>query len=293
MENMNCKKCGAPLTPADLFCRNCGAAVEEVNAQINEEVNDVNYVEKNNVSSQNYGNSMPINNGYAQTSEQNATYPTQQVVYKKKNNVPIIVGIVAVAVVVLSIILVPMILNGNNVNNGTNNGNGGNDNETPLAVATYKVNFAGFTLSVPDDIVYKVSGETLMFSDENGSWIAELNFKDLNYNKIRSNRVLLQGFFETGGLNVKPAELKSFNNKEYITLEAIEKDTNVILGITRINSIKCAVVAVYNLDNTFDYDLLKKISSIIASAKYDDASNSISVEPEINFDLDGLSELEK
>lgn len=27
---MNCKKCGAPLNPADKFCQNCGQAVEEV-----------------------------------------------------------------------------------------------------------------------------------------------------------------------------------------------------------------------------------------------------------------------
>ena len=48
-KKMNCKKCGMPLTAEDLFCKNCGASVNQLNAQPNQNLNPMNDVGTNNI----------------------------------------------------------------------------------------------------------------------------------------------------------------------------------------------------------------------------------------------------
>ena len=107
---MNCKKCGLPLDANDKFCKNCGASVEEVNAQSNQNYNNVN--------------SMSQNNGAMFNPNQGMSYSYQSVNNtSKNNNILIILAIVLVVVIaVLAIVFVPKVLNrGNTITNNNSN----------------------------------------------------------------------------------------------------------------------------------------------------------------------------
>ena len=301
---MNCKKCGSPLTAEDQFCKNCGASVNEVNAQPTQNYNTINNAGTtpvNNVSTQNYNNanSMPTNNGYGTmpTPNQNMPYPSQQSNNSSKSNMPIIIiGIVAVlAIVILAIVLVPKFLNGgNNGNSGNNSGSGtvntGGNTVTPTSSSTYKVNYGGFTFKIPDNMMYEVSGDELMLGDEDGTWVVELMIADGSFNQIKNNKSMLQSYFQQNGFTSKPAEVKSLGGSEFVTLEMAKSGVNFVGAYAKLNSMKTAWMIAYNQDNSYDYDILKNMASIISTATYNDASNSIATTPKFNFNINELSE---
>ena len=283
---MNCKKCGSPLAADDRFCKNCGAAVEEVNAQpsitsVNESVPTQNV--DNNV------NNQPVNTNVNTNMNANVSNNNGN----KNKNFLIIAGVAIVVIVVLCVFMVPKFLG---------NSNGKKESENPIgespatpvpsseATSFYKVNFKDFTFKIPDNLVYDVSESELLLGDEDGTWIVELSVGDGNFSLVKSNKANLQSYFQQNGFTSKPAELKNISGSEFVTLEMAESGTNMLAAYAKLNSMKIAWMITYNQDNDYDYDILGKMASIVSTATYNDASSSIAPEKKFNFNMDEISE---
>ena len=77
----------------------------------------------------------------------------------------------------------------------------------------------------------------------------------------------------------------------FITLELTKSGTNALLALTKANSMNVFGLTIYNIENEFDYDLLKTLSTILKEAEYTGASNSMSTFE--NIDMSGISSLAK
>mgnify|MGYP004659272673 FL=1 len=278
---MNCKKCGLPLDANDKFCKNCGASVEEVNAQSNQNYNNVN--------------SMSQNNGAMFNPNQGMSYSYQSVNNtSKNNNILIILAIVLVVVIaVLAIVFVPKVLNrGNTItNNNSNTSNNGINNVSTTSKSVYKVNFANFTFKIPDNFKYELSDGAMFICDESEQeWCVILDVLDSSYEQIKNNRSSLQVSAQQNGYTAKAAEVKTLGGVEFVTIEVSIEGVNNVMAFSKLNSMYVAAIDVYTQDNTVDYDILKNVSSIISTATYNDVSNGISMPSKVDIDMKKIVE---
>ena len=278
---MNCKKCGLPLDANDKFCKNCGVSVEEVNAQSNQNYNNVNSMSQNNGAMSNQNQGMP----YSYQPVNNTS---------KNNNTLILLAIVlVVAIAVLAIVFVPKILNGGNTTttNNSNTTNNGINNVSTTSKSVYKVNFANFTFKIPDNFKYELSDGAMFICDESGQeWCVILNVLDSSYEQLKNNRSRLQVSAQQNGYTAKAAEVKTLGGVEFVTLEASIEGINSIMAFSKLNSMYLAAIDVYTQDNTVDYDILKNISSVISTATYNDVSNGISMPSKVDIDMKKIVE---
>ena len=219
------------------------------------------------------------------TPNQNMSYPFKQANSTSKSNMPkVVIGVVAIiAIVVLAIIIVPKFLN-----------NGNSENASSItSKSTYKVSYGGFTFKIPDNLMYEISNDELIIGDEDGTWMVELMIVDGSFNQIKNNKSMLQSYFQENGFTAKPAEVKSFGGSEFVTIEMSKSGVNFVGAYAKLNSMKTAWFIAYNQDNTYDYDIFKNITSIISTATFNDASNSIATTPKFKFNINELSKFAK
>lgn len=272
---MNCKKCGAPLSVGDQFCKSCGASVsaESNNIGTNNIVNNtVNESLSNSQSTWNQANqsssyhSMSNNNG---NSGNNAKY--------------IILGVVVVAIIIALVLAFYFVFGNSSPKEG--------DNPNPDAVQTsnkssYKVNFKGFTFSIPDDLIYEVSGDLLFIGDELGTWMAQVEVEQGSFAQLSANINQLQPVLQQSGYTVSAAEEKILGGLQYITLEINAGGQNAIVGLAKVNSMHFAAVTALNLDNEFDYSILETVAPIINSAELSETTTNM--EASTNIDMSGI-----
>lgn len=296
---MNCKKCGALLSAEDQFCKNCGERVAEVSNNFMGENN--NHITDNNVSNQpniNMNYQTPIQNNdvlnQPNMSYQSPVQNTNLNFKNKKNDNTVLYIIIGVLVVVLIVVSVFFSLkfkkynnnetgnNTNNVNNNNgssnsnNNSNNNNSGETIVPASSYKVKFSNFTFSIPDNMIYEVETNALYISDQDETWVVQLYIGDGNFSQIKSNSSSLQSYFMQNGIQAKPAEEKVINGNEYVTIELIEDDINMVGAYAKLNSNKFAWLLAYNQDNEIDYSIIEKIAPILTSGVYENSSYNIS-----------------
>ncbi len=159
--------------------------------------------------------------------------------------------------------------------------------------SVYKVKLDGFTFSIPDSMMYEEADGELLIGDEAGTWVADLLVADGNYNQLKNNKGQLQSYFQQNGFTANPAEVKSLGGTEFITIEMVKGGVNLLGAYAKLNSMKTAWIAIYNQANTYDYDLLTKMASVISTAAYSDTSNSIAANPNIKFNMDEMSQFAK
>lgn len=292
---MNCKKCGSPLVENDRFCKNCGAAVENTSSF---NMNMGGVVPNNNPANiggtnYNYNNNTPINNGYQPVNQQQPSWANSYNTQANYNsNIPknnstkfIIIG------VVLAIAIFAAIVVGISFSNKDNSSNpSGSDVDDNIASNdNYTVKFKGFTFKIPTDLVYEAESDAILLGDEEGSWAAYLEVVKGSYNQFLKNKNKLQSIYQQNGYKASSAVEKTIGGMAYITLEVSKGGTNAILGLAKANSMYAFGVTAFNQDNEFDYDLLKELSGILSSAKYDGDSNNISGFEKIDMNI--ISEL--
>lgn len=274
---MNCSKCGAPLMENDQFCRNCGASVNEENAQ--------------NV----------MNNNYQQAYNQ-PMYNQQP----QNNNMKfmIIVGILVIGIVAI-IVAIIFGLNNNNknsVNTGLNNSNITNesvnkDNNSDSDATTvkknsgYKVKFNGFKFEIPTDLIYENAENSIVVGDEDGTWTAYIEVIEGAYNQIVTNKNKLQGVYTQQGYKASSAVEQTIGDMPFITIELSKSGLNAVVGIAKANSMNLFGITTYNVSNEFDYDVIKILADILSTAEYTGETNNISTFEKI--DLTGISSVAK
>ncbi len=231
----------------------------------------------NNVQS-NYPNNSGMHNGYNMPSP-------------KSNNVGKYVGIAAGLVVVVALILLVQSLffkgKDDNPNGGTNNP-GLVQNPSNI----YKVNFKGFTFSIPDNYVYEESGGTLIIGDEEGTWATLIELEEGSFAQLKTNKSQLHTMLQQFGYTASLAVEKKLAGVEFITMEISSGGENAIAAFAKANSMYFIGITAMNKNNEFDYKLLEKIAPILKSAKLNSsATNNLS--SQIKLDMKGFSELVK
>lgn len=306
---MNCKKCGYPLTENDQFCKNCGASVNEVNAQNNvgnlaNEVNAQNNVGNltNEVNAQDEFNqeispilkSTPMQeqsiNNYQQPMNGYQSNHSPQPIYnqrpKNNNAKPILIGI---GVAVLGAIVLFLVLGKSNTGEILGTGSKNNDGSIVNTNSTYKVKFKGFTFKIPTNLVYEQKEDYIIVGNEEDTWATMIEVFKGSFNQLQANKSQIQSNYQRQGYIASEAIEKTLQGVNYITVELSKNGANYLIGYAKANSMNVIVIDAFNIDNEFDYDLLKKMSSIISTAEFDDTTNNISTFEKI--DMRGISEL--
>lgn len=290
---MNCKKCGSPLAENDQFCKNCGAVVNETSVpNMNIAGNDVNYTAfTNHIDSQaeqTMNNSMNNQTAWANSYNSQPTY--NQMPQKNNENIKfIIIGIIIAVAVFAGIIMIGMFSDDKETLNSGISSNGGNSSQ--VNNSAYSVKFKGFTFKIPTNLVYETGTDSIVLSDEGGTWATYIEVVKGSYSQMLANKNQLQGVYQKMGYTSSAAVEKTIGGMPFITLEISMSGTNALLGLAKANSMNLFGITAYNLDNEYDYNLLETVSSILSSAEYTGETNNMSVFEKV--DMSGLSELAK
>ena len=320
---MNCKNCGANLNETDKFCQNCGAPVQNVAQNINQnsEGNSFTYERPTNQPQSNVQQShnqqlnyRPQNN-YGASNQRNMGGNMGD----KKTMVPSLAVIIAVTFLI-ALIIICFFVTSSKKNpaqsvNAVANTSVTPNNTVPAPVATatptpsiqvdpvsngrssgYKVSFGGFDLVIPDTLIYEVmetdGGEkVLAICDTNQTWlvqstIEECPFQTLKQNKSQLNSVLSESMASVNP-TVSPATVEEINGVECIVLEADLAGTKELCVFVGLNSMYTMIMDVFSIDNEFDRSILKEIVPIIKSAEYTGDKSFIKSENKIDHEKIG------
>lgn len=234
---MNCQRCGATLSNEDQFCKGCGSAV--VQSSISESTNVSNVQPM-------YGQPIesPINYGM-----NNYNKPIK----KANNMITIIIGLAILSMVIaLGVFVIA---------------NKPSEKEN-VVVSTYKVNFRGFTFSIPDNYEYENKATSLIISDEEGTWNAEFVIVAGSYSNVVKNKNQVKINLETRGYKASDFIEKTIDGKSFLISEISKNGSNATVAYTKANSNYVFGIVAINIDNTIDYDIIKKFVPIINSATY-------------------------
>lgn len=280
---MNCKQCGFPVSENDQFCKNCGAVVvipnetEVVNESVNEMVNASNEVVTQEMTPQVTNENVGVTPVEVKPEE---SVPVEQTVpvapESKPNNAKyILIGVIAIAVIAAVVIV---ILNRKPKEEPVP------QEETKVVVKDYKVNFNNYKMTIPGDLIYEKSGEQLLVGDEKETWIAVLEFGDINFNTLKNKKSTLKPAFEKHGYTCTEAEEKTIGGVEFITLEATSGSEKAIIGYTKINAMHALCITAYNVNGTIDYKIIESLSSLIKSIEYDENAKGMNYNQKIIID---------
>ena len=288
---MFCNKCGSQLTENDQFCKNCGATV---NAQ--EENNNVGTPAVPTIVDSREEAVQPAitasepaksevtpvvqKDDSLETPIQPATpsvtpVQAQPVVQQPKANNSIkyiVIGVVAVVA-----LFAAMKIFGSNNNGGAGGGTGTEPTVVPAVQSTYKVNFKGFRFEIPDNLIYKEDGSTLLVGDSDDTWLASFGVVSGDFNKVKANKEKLASIAQSHGMECKNIQVKTFEGVEYVSMECSKSGNSEIVAYAKINSMNCVAMDIFNKSYTIDYDLFKEVSPIVKSITIaDDAQTNIS-----------------
>ncbi len=270
---MNCPKCGAMLKPGDAFCTNCGTAVNNssnnmggmnnnpINTGMNQQVNSTqptnnfqqpmpNY---NNQPNGNYGN---VNNNMNKSNQNN-------------NMIFAIVGIVLLVAIALGVYFFFI---------------KGKDEDLALSTTAYKVDVAGYTVSIPDDLIYQQQDGDLVIANQDNTWAAMLFIEQTPFSQLKNNMNQLPIILQSQGCTAKTPEIKTIKDVEYLTMEVSKDSENHLVVYAAIDSMNLVGLDIVNIEsNDFDYDLLKELTPIVKSIKT--ASSTNAIKSDYNFVL--------
>jgi uncharacterized Zn finger protein (UPF0148 family) len=215
-----------------------------------------------------------INNNITSTpissNQNNNTINTYSSSDKKKGSLlPIIIVVAIILVGVIGLFAGKMLFDDND-NNKDNNSNI-NQNVSK----TIKINFEGFTLSLPVDYMYEVKDNTLYLGDEEGTWVTELYIIDGSYNNVLSNKAMLKTQLEKSGYKASEAAVKNLGSIDWITSEVSVGGQNGIIGYSRATATKVFGALGYTTENNFDYDTLEKLGKVLSTFEYSEQSTNI------------------
>lgn len=295
---MNCKRCGAPLVENDRFCKSCGATVNGISAQNNIGGSQSAFAQYNNVQ-QPMNNGMggqPVNNYQQPMNNYTNSYnsqPRYNQPTKRNNTNLVLIGVAAAVVVIVVVAVILKIALG-----GKTKGKSGIEpeiivpkvepKEEPNEVKNYTFKFEDFTFKIPTDIVCEAYDGGFILYDEDYTWYTYIVVKEGLYNVALTNAYTgnLESSLQQAGVTTGAAVEKNIGGADCIIMEASSYGKNVILAISKANSMNCFVLEVYNCNNEFDYDLLETVLPILSSAEFNDATNNMSI-----FDGVDLSEI--
>lgn len=303
---MKCSNCGTELGENDVFCPKCGTAIQKKGG---------NNMQNNNGEMYNYDRpvNQQINNNAQRPNTQNYGQPNmygQQYgnnggngsVVKTCIIIVIIVAILAaVGFVIYSI--VSAVNKNNNRSDITNNPTSistpsttqtsNNDygttttSSTQRNASTYKVNYGGFKLYIPDDLIYQMdaTNDAINIGDALSTWVAQMSIQQLPFQQLKQNKSYLSSYFSeylsSYNATVSNATVENIDGIEFIIMELKVAGTNELMGLAQLNSMYTACLEVANENNDFDRNVLKNLTSIIRTAEFSGDSKNLEVKGNI------------
>ena len=239
-----------------------------------------------------------INNNQSSSSSYNQQPIKNNLNQKNNKNLLIIIGVVVVVLLIIILFLVVnsnrdnKLNNNNQVNeNNNNNNNENDDDQTSVSNSNYKVNYQGFSLEIPDNLLYSNKNNILFIGDESDTWLVQFEISEGSFDKLKANKNQLKTVFNQNGFEASDAIEKTYSGINYIISEVSTGGENALIAYTKANSMNFVALTIYNQNNDFDYSLLEKMSPIISSLKYVGESNHL--QPNISFNASIVGEIAK
>lgn len=297
---MKCSNCGTELGENDVFCSKCGTTIEKKGGN-NMQNNDgemynydrpVNQQINNNAqrpNTQNYGQQYGNNSGNGS-------------VVKTCIIIVIIVAILAaVGFVVYSIVSAinknsnkseiannPTSITTPSTTQTTNNDYGTTTtSNTQRSSSTYKVNYGGFKLYIPDDLIYQMdaTNDAINIGDALSTWVAQMSIQQQPFQQLKQNKSYLSSnlseFLSSYNATVSNATIENIDGIEFIIMELKVAGTNELMALAQLNSMYTACFEVANENNDFDRNVLKNLTSIIRTAEFSGDSKNLEVKGNI------------
>lgn len=213
-----------------------------------------------------------------------------------KNIIFIILGIIVVVVIgVLSFLAFGNKSGNNSASSNTTNNGESTVEPTPIASNSYyKVNYGGFTFSIPDNLQYYEEDGYLILANGEDTWEAGLQVLEGSFDVMKSKLNQIGSAMSNQGYTVNNVQNKTYNGVNFITMEAVIEGTNQLLVYAKLNSMYVTGLNIINIDNEYDYNTLNDIASVIKNATYNSGSNNIKGDVMKNkVKLDSIASLAK
>lgn len=303
---MKCSNCGTELGENDVFCPKCGTAIQKKggsnmqnnNGEMYNYDRPVNQQINNNAqrpNTQNYGQPNMYGQQYGNNGGNGSVVKTCIII------VIIVAILAAVGFVIYSI--VSAVNKNNNRSDITNNPasistpsttqTSNNDygttttSSTQRNASTYKVNYGGFKLYIPDDLIYQMdaTNNAINIGDALSTWVAQMSIQQLPFQQLKQNKSYLNSYFSeylaSYNATVSNATVENIDGIEFIIMELKVAGTNELMGLAQLNSMYTACLEVANENNDFDRNVLKNLTSIIRTAEFSGDSKNLEVKGNI------------
>ena len=309
---MNCMKCGANLGENDMFCPVCGTPVQKTgtngvgmqNAGMNynyegntngqpnyAQPNSYGYDNNNNMNynnnNMNYNNNMNSNNVNNNINNSNNKSSGNNTV-----KICVIVIIVVAVLVALGFIgyAVSKAINkkADNKDVGETPSTSNSQSENPGSVtqisnkrtSSYKVNYSGFNIYIPDDLIYEMaSNGAINIGDNLSTWVAQLSVQKTPFQQLKQRKNQLSSYLSEylASFNAKTSNvtLEKIDGIEFLILEIDLVGTHELLAIAELNSMYSAFFEIVNENNDYDRETLKNLTSIVETSEYEGDTKSI------------------
>lgn len=301
---MNCKRCNAPITQEDTFCKSCGNNLkEQVNVGMtNSDPTPVNPIH------QEFGNATVNTPSVQQVAPQQPSYPNYNNTpnnynygNNNKNNNTMVIVMGVILLIALGIIVFLVFFNkGDNNNNDTANNNGGNDTSYVANNEWYETTFLDFKIEVYKDWQYAYSNEHKAFAVVNSRedfamFVAPL---DQTYQQtINGKSTIIGNMKYYYGLNYKKDYEKTISNKKIYIIEGTDDEGGYgALAFTQLDTTRIIVAIIgAETESSFNSSLDQFLRSVANVKSNSGLANNLkpSNNLEANFDgfkLDGGTE---
>lgn len=249
------------------------------NNQPLQQVSNINN-EENNVTQQPINVEQPVTTNTTLKDNNSTTKP-------KNNNLKfILIGVVLVLLIaVVSVIVVKKLLNKESQPEQNN------EQQIVNKIASYNVKYNGFSFKIPTNLIYVEEGELLAITDEADTKVAYIDVMEGAYSNLVSNINMISTVYQELGYTVEIVKQEKIGNTDFIIVELSTSGTNMLLVVTKANSMNLFIASIINVNNEYDYDYLNTIANILISSEYSEETNAITSFKKVDTSI--LSDLMK
>ena len=297
----HCVKCGANLEEQDKFCPNCGTPVQRGNN--NEggmQTNTYHYERPTNQPKTNYG-SQNHGQSYQNTNQSGGI-----------GKVVVIILLIMAVIASIGFVIYAItstsgknndsnmkeksnnssISSSNSNNNGSSTSSTNSGNMTPVTnqqTSSYKVNYGGFKLYIPDDLIYEMdyTNKAINIGDASSTWVSQLAIQQVPFKNFKQNKSQIKAVLDellNNEAKVSSATIETIEGVEFIIAEVNAGGMNVCIGLAELNSMYSACMVIMNEENDFNREYFKRYATIIRTAEYTGDSSYMNTNSKIKIE---------
>lgn len=298
---MNCRKCLTPLNPNDEVCKVCGEPVvkpkeesvigdeltladEEMRVpteSVPEMLMEEEPVEEKKVEVVPPVVETPVKDEYTTSviSPMTAPLPYEQLgitedkkIAEPKNNKGLIAIIIVITVFVTlaitALIAAPIISKKIDNAKAGNTTTDTTKDKTTSETTNYKVSFAGYSFTLPEDYTYEINDKNLIISNSANTKMVSIEVANAQYTALKEIKSTIKTNLAAAGWTLENLEEKTVKNRSYITIESAVNNKKVLVAYTKASATQ-VLGLVYLNTTTDDYPttVIEEFNTIIDSVK--------------------------